>query len=537
MNSKKDRFLLAAVAAYVLFTFFLYFAAGQPLSVLTPVYFLRSYGFSLWWADAGLVLSVSAGFLLLILMPVKLKNYGDAHFATRSEVKKMGLFAKTGLILGRKGFKYVRTDKPLSVLVFAPPGSGKTAGVIIPSLLSCSNSMIIHDPKGELHEKTSKRRGEFSKIVRFAPGEENSMRWNPLAKAELPDGWEGVQAVVDRIANSFITAGKYSASGDDYWIREARSLFSFWALYLIHKNGETCFAEILKEMFVVEEDSEDSDFGRSAQQEKIINIIKTAVPDRLKIEGAGLAGKAYKEFSGMVGTCKSYLQVFLDETVAKNTSVCDFSIKKLRQERTTIYLMVKASDQTRLKPLLSLFFETAALQLIENKSESADFNVTFMLDEFKRLNRMQEVLELPSISRSYRVNAVFVVQSLSQIDEIYGKAGTDQLRNTCAYHVVFAQNEFRIAESVSKSIGTKTRIKKSKNFGSTAPSVFSKNSRSQSMGTGETQEGIPLIRPQEIMSLKKNKILILSQNHFQTPVKASVCLWFKIKIMKGMIEK
>jgi len=44
---------------------------------------------------------------------------------------------------------------------------------------------------------------------------------------------------------------------------------------------------------------------------------------------------------------------------------------------------------------------------------------------------------------------------MSQVVDLYGQSGADQLRNTCSYHIVFAQNEQKIAEDISRSIGNR----------------------------------------------------------------------------------
>jgi type IV secretory pathway TraG/TraD family ATPase VirD4 len=164
--------------------------------------------------------------------------YGGAHFASEKEIRRdLKLRGGKGLILGIHKGEYLRMDEPLSVLIYAPPGSGKTAGVIIPSLLSCGNSALVHDPKGELHDKTAGfRMRNRQRIIRFEPAAAVSAKWNPLGKEELPDSWRERVSYIDRIANNLVNTGK---QGDDYWTREARSLFVFFALYLTHRDGET----------------------------------------------------------------------------------------------------------------------------------------------------------------------------------------------------------------------------------------------------------------------------------------------------------
>jgi type IV secretion system protein VirD4 len=385
--------------------------------------------------------------------------------------------------------------------------------------LSCGNSAIVHDPKGELLAKTGPRRSQFSKIIVFAPGEKGSMRWNPLSKSELPKDWEDKQVTVGRISQSLFVAKASGGgkSGDDYFAQAARAMFNFWALYLIFTKGETSFGEILKSAL-------DGD-----PQELIAQALdsRSDLPERIRLEGQPLLAKGTNEFGSVLGTFQTSMEVFLDARVSRNVSATDFSLWDLRKEPTTIFLKVANTDQARLKPILSLFFEVATLTALDHEPGPDELSITLFLDEFVRLSRMQEVLNMPAIGRSYRLNAIYVCQSISQIVDIYGKAGADQLKNTCSFHVFFAQNEFQVAQDISNSIGNRTRKKRS----------YSSGGKGLFRTSNESDEGVPLIRPQEIMSLKVGRVLICRQNAFETPLDARSAFWFKDKALFSLVPK
>ncbi len=216
------------------------FLGGFDVHPAAPLNAIKAYKAS-WpdwflWSMGG---SAIAGALLFGVNPYRRGgNYGGAHFATEKEISKdLKLRGDTGLILGIHRRDYLRMDEPLSVLIYAPPGSGKTAGVIIPSLLSCGNSALVHDPKGELHDKTAGfRMRNRQRIIRFEPAAAVSAKWNPLGKEELPETLREKVSYIDRIANTLVNAGK---QGDDYWTREARSPFVFFSLFPTHRDGET----------------------------------------------------------------------------------------------------------------------------------------------------------------------------------------------------------------------------------------------------------------------------------------------------------
>lgn len=512
--------LFAVVLLYASLQLSFYFVGGVPFSPTGPLDVIKEAGLTGFMAQKWMLVSlcgsvaVSAVYAVCNPFRQSSSSYGGAHFASSSEIQKLGLWSATGIILGLHKSKFLRYADPLSTLVYAPPGTGKTAGLVVPVALSCGNSMILHDPKHEVYEMTGPRRSEFSKVIKFAPGEKESCRWNPLSKKELPRDWTDTQTAVDRICVSLFPL----KDSGDMWTREARSIFMFWTLVLIHKNGETSFPEII-----------DAALASGEPQEVIAEILDggSTLPNRIVTEGNGLMAKAEKEFAGVLGTFKSAMNIFLDPNVRRNVSKSDFSLWDLRREPTTIYLCVNPNDQVRLQKLLGLFFEVCNSCNLDHIPTKDEMPVTMILDEYVQLGVMKNVNGMPAIGRGYKFNALYICQSYSQLVDLYGQTGADELKNTCSFHVYYAQNEIKVAEEVSRSIGKFTRTKKSH---SSQKGSFGKN-------VSESDEGVPLILPQEIMSLPFGEILVCRQNSFETPVRCKAALFFKIPSLKNIIKK
>lgn len=558
----------ALIVGWITLCVIIVYLGRFPISPLAPLNALKYFGLD-WpnWFQYGLIGCAFLTAILCIVNPWRWdkKAYGAAKWASEKDLKEFGLRGNEGMIFGVKGGRYIRSEEPLSAMLYAPPGSGKTQGVVVPSVVSTSNSVIVHDPKGELFKLTAPFRSHFSRVVRFSPGEVNSARWNPLGGHELPQGWPEIQTYVSRVCNAVFRA-KREADEGSYWLLACRSIFMFWALYLVFKNPKkgTSLAAILKvastanpqesiqrELLIHQKALDKIEFLKAellkpsnkrknphkTQEEYDSEIAaeeKNLLPDRIVTEGNQIVSKADREFSGVLGNFNSYMEVFLDERVATNTSTPDkedddthlFSMTELRSSCMSIYLTVSTSDQERLKPIISLFFEFAVLTLISKEPNEEDQRVTLFLDEFVRLAKLDEVLRLPEIGRGYGVNALFVCQSLSQLVKIYGEAGANSLKNTTAYHLVFSQNESKVAEDLSRAIGQRTRKRHS----------ASTSSRDLHVSKSESAEGVALVTPQQIMSLPKGQLLVLVQNHFERPIKAQVAFWFKDQTLKRAIE-
>ena len=85
-----------------------------------------------------------------------------------------------GVVLGLYDGRYLRHDGPEHVLAVAPTRSGKGVGLVLPTLLSWTQSAVIHDIKGENWALTAGWRSRFSHCLLFDP-DQPSLR--PLQSA------------------------------------------------------------------------------------------------------------------------------------------------------------------------------------------------------------------------------------------------------------------------------------------------------------------------------------------------------------------
>lgn len=144
--------------------------------------------------------------------------------ATVDDIKKMakdhnnkeGLFKGFMMVLGYFKYKGKDTplmfDEPLSALCVAPPGTGKTTGVIVPTILDCDTvSMIINDPKPELKQITSGYRSTIGPVfIMNWAGQDEPERgiyypsWNPLSPEHVPYNPEQRDLYIDAICKVLI---------------------------------------------------------------------------------------------------------------------------------------------------------------------------------------------------------------------------------------------------------------------------------------------------------------------------------------------
>jgi len=533
-------------------------------------------------------------FILSFIFPFFLRpaagtKYGFAKIAKFSDLKKMNLLQEEGIILGKAFNKILKfRTPPLSVLILAPSGTGKTSGIIIPNLLYLKNSLIVHDPKGELTKKTALYRQTFSKIKIFDPVSVYSSKFNPLANCLLPMNRNGEPDInrarvhIERVATTLIPLSK---SADNYFEKAARSLLIYLGMWLLWHDKKTSIPEIRnlllsqpdaerlfktmqtgkdprKEVIPEEMDDDkepeslpaakkfrlqqmekDRDY-LSADELKELEALQaqekptkvawvSPLPDFIYRDGNSILStcKSEKQLAGVLGTLNEQLAVFADETISNNTKdECEFIAKNFRQERTTLYVVVRDEDKERLRNLTVLLFETIANQISSSMPGKDDLVVTFMLDEFIRLGQLKAIRDLPEISRGYKANIIFVAQDYGQIESTYDKSTVSIFESNCAYRVIFRQNNQQTAKKISETIGKKTDTRKS--YSSDKSKILStRNSESVS------EEGLYLFSDQDIMNLPDDKSNVLAQGFFARPVMSDTLYYFKDPKMAQIIRK
>lgn len=518
-------------------------------------------------------------FPLFLLIQDGSKRYGYAENASSADLKKMQLLSKTGLLLGAAFGQEVRYDKPLSTLCLAPPGTGKTSSLLIPNLLSIQNSVIVHDPKGELVRYTSRFRATFSDVIFFDPVSPNSDIFNPLDVTLVKNKNGAIdeakaRPLLQNVASIIISDSK---DGDSYWIKAARSLFVFAGMWLYWHDGEASISGIKALIFsrpkfdeVIEIMMSGNDPRRSRdvkapqnrddvasktklenelnsllelpehlrnknKQERIVELKEQLalfnekrdrkIPDHLIQDINSLStltdGKA--QMTGVVGSIEPDLQIFSDPNIAKaTTGSSSFSEKSLRTTKQTVYIVVRDQDKDRLKGLIGLVLNSIAKQLLSREPKDEEEKVTFCVDEFPRLGRVEALSNMPELSRGYNVNSLFIAQSYAQISSIYGRDYIRSFNQSCAYKVIFRQNELESAESISKTIGNRTDTRKSINKDLTK---LAETQRSAS----ESEEGISHITAQDILSLKTGEVIIMAEGFYHKPIRGKSVHWESVK--------
>jgi len=422
--------------------------------------------------------------------------HGSASWAAAGDVEATGLLSSSeGVYVGawQDGGRvsYLRDNTDQHVLAFAPSGSGKGVGLVIPTLLGWQWSAVIYDIKGENWTMTAGYRQQCGHICfKFAPvSQEACSRFNPLEEVRLFTPRDVSDA--QNIAHMLVRTGQ-DAPQEKYWQDAAASLLTGMIMhicYAAHSYGRTASLSDLAAV-LTPTDIAPTGLAVPGQQERqqpsferLLRRMLTYAHDPDGIAGWGsvthpvvrekaleMLDKEDKDFSGVHSTAKTCLSLYADPVVAVNTSISDFEIRDLVDFHIPIslYLVVPPSDEIRLRPLIRLIFtmivnrltesiEYDGAQLVPNRQR-----LLFLIDEFPSLRHMEIFAGALSFMRGYGLKAYLIAQDIRQIIDSYGP--NESIVSNCHIRVAFAPNQIETAEMLSKMLGQRTIEKASYSF-------------------------------------------------------------------------
>ncbi|RZI47254.1 type IV secretion system protein VirD4 [Rickettsiales endosymbiont of Peranema trichophorum] len=437
--------------------------------------------------------------------------HGDARWATEADIAKAGLRSKRGMMIGRDDEGYLIADGYQHALLFAPTGSGKGVGFVIPNLLFWEDSVFVHDIKLENFMATSGWRAKMGqKVFCWSPADPDGIThcYNPIDWVSKKSG----QMVddVQKIANLIMPE-------KEFWNNEARALFVGVVLYLIAAPDKIkSFGEVVRTMR-----SDDVVYNLAVVLDTMGNDIHPVAYMNI----AAFLQKADKERSGVVSTMNSNLELWSNPLIDTATAYSDFNILEFKKVKTTVYVGLTPDNIKRLQPLMQVFYQQAT-EFLSRKLPTDDepYGVLFLMDEFPTLGKMEQFMTGIAFFRGYNVRLFLVVQDTEQLKGIYEESGMNSFLSNSTYRITFAANNVETANLISQLIGNKTVDQVSAN----QPKYLDFNPASRSLNVSKTQRA--LLLPQEVITLPRDEQILLIESC--PPIKSKKIVHFKDNFFK-----
>ncbi len=395
-------------------------------------------------------------------------THGSARWATAEEISEMGLDDTEAPVVGAytppdRPARYLHDAQDRHVFVFAPSGSGKSSGLVIPTLLSWPHSVLVLDVKAELFHHTAGYRADTLKnrCLRWDPADATfrSARYNPLF--EIRPGPEDVAGAMLLADNLVDPDGRNQHR--DFWKQSAHSLLVgllLHTLYAEQKKTLSHTAHILahSEHTLARMVQANHDAGRKMGWLDS-NGQPTLTHPIIADAARALLEQDHRTRSGIVAEALSHLALYHDPIVAAATETSDFAPLDLvdsdpKASPISLYLTIAPAELVRLRSLIRITLN----QFCQALTRSLSFDpaakrrpLLLVLDEFTALGRLDFFSAAIAYLRGYGIRVYISVQSLAQIHDVYGQ--NQSITTNCGAQVAFAPNDVPTAKLLSEMAG------------------------------------------------------------------------------------
>lgn len=423
---------------------------------------------------------------------------------------------------------------------------------------SCGSSMIMTDPKGELfdlHSAFLKERGYDVQLLDLRDTYASS-RWNPLESIwdmyqEYVEAGKGIKAHKDSMSNyPDLKQLDGPARDGELWCEWHGNAYAD----ITHCQDDVAVAKqrIYDEMYedlndlisvicpienekdpvwekgarsiimatclAMLEDSENPELGMTKDKFNFFNLNKAICNSENEFqalkeyfEGRSPISQAVtlsrQVLSAADATLSSYMSIAFDKLNMFNdrglcglTAATDIHAEQFAERPTALFMKIPDEKDTR-HGLAAVFVLCMYKALIKVASAREDLslprNVYFILDEFGNMPKIEKFDKMITVGRSRKIWFNMVVQSYSQLNNVYGEKVADIVKSNCGMKMFIGSNDIGTCKEFSELCGNMTV-----RTNSTSAQVGSK---AGDINLSTQTQVRPLIYPSELQKLNNKE--------------------------------
>lgn len=373
--------------------------------------------------------------------------------------------------------------------IYGGSGSGKSSCSAIPSIRAWKGPIFAVDVKGELVTQPTKFP---KKILNLNGGTADSSRYDPFYLLRR-GGSEHLIQNSRELANAIVPLKVNER--DEFWPLAARSVLTASIAY--HFSLGLNFIETMIQTKMT---------PLSQLVRKILESNYETAKGCVTPELSDMS-KGDKMVAGIRATLDQYLTVFVtDPTIQEFLTPCedldDHPIQWGDLETNSIFVQVDQNKLGQYGNVMALII-TQLIRYLErrpDKEYKSDVNtpkpILLLLDEFPRLGKVEIITNALATLRFKNVTIALYMQSMADLDAIYGENTCRRINDNCAYKAILNAGDPETQRQFSEMVGSYKTYSKGYGISGIDRFTFSLN---------ETRR--PIIFPHEFGSLKDIVVL------------------------------
>jgi type IV secretion system protein VirD4 len=348
-----------------------------------------------------------------------------ARFASGADLAPLRVGGPEGgrVILGTHRHALIAAEPRASILVVGPSQSGKTTGLVVPTLLEWSGPALCTSIKSDVVHDTYVARDAVGQVRVFDPTGATYLphaSWSPIAGSRT---WEGARRIAARLLGVGDHGGGRSA--DEAFWRPAGARYLAPLLLAAAHGRHIAMRDVLSWVAGVGED------------EPATLLAGCAAPGATAaLEALGSVWGSDSRFrSNLQQTVSTSLDAWQEPQIAAATAGdSQIGADWLLGEANTLYLISPAEDQRRLRGLLCALVADVIAGAFARAAENGrpvEPALLLCLDEAANIAPLPNLDEIASTGPGQGVQLLTVLQNMSQASDRWG---SDRAETIIANH-------------------------------------------------------------------------------------------------------
>ena len=446
--------------------------------------------------------------------------HGSARWANDREISKANLVQDDGIVIGKHKGEILHFPGQQFVLLAAPTRSGKGVGVVIPNLLTYTGSVVVLDIKQENYNITAGYRKDILK--------QETWLFNPFAEDREPDTGRAAPKThrynpLSSITDGVFRVGDILAIGnaiwptggkDAFWNDNARNLFLAIVLFLCEMRDRRLKDESLPNYPVTMGEVLRQSSGRGTGQsvKKYLQALVETYPwlsSECLDAMSNFLSASDDVLASILSTFNAPLTIWRNPIVDAATSQNDFDLADVRTKPMSVYIGITPDHLEDAKLLVNLVFSQLVnlntKQLPQDNPVRYRYSCLLLMDEFTAIGKVNILAKAVSYIAGYNLRLLPIIQSLSQLESVYGKEDARTFVTNHAMQILFAPREQKDANEYSEMLGT---FKEKGISESRSKQILDPKGSSESI----SDQKRALMLPQELKELGQWKEIVLLEN-------------------------
>lgn len=456
------------------------------------------------------------------------KDASEDILFTEPVVYNQPIIKEGGIVIGSKKsgkneiVYYISDD--VHTLVIGATRSGKSRCIVLQTIGTlglAGESMFISDPKGELYNYTNLflKRLDYEVICLDFKNPLRSDRYNYLqpiidavAANDIPKAIDATWDITSQLVGE--------AKGEKIWTNGEASIIAASILAVVYDNrtgDKRKYQNMTNAYFFIAEMCKT--IGKTMP---IVEYMKR-LPDTHPAKGLiAISEIAPERTRGSFFTSAlTTLRLFTNPLINSMSCTSDYDPKETGNRKRAIFVILPDEKST--------YYSLAALLVSQHYAELVkqsdidggrlNIRVNFILDEFGNFVQIPDFTKKLTVGGGRGIRFDLFLQSLYQLDEIYGKDVSEIIKGNCENWIYLQADDLKTLEEISKKLDKYTISSYSL---SSNHQKYNNPSSSSSMNL----MGRELLTVSELQSINRPYLLLTSRNNPVIMISPDISKWY-----------